>query len=408
MIEMCARVTYAALSSIARMHSFAPDDRGSVMSNCMNDGEACTQRCAFMTFEKTPMTPFDPGGTVDASSSITTYGSTPRRRASSTSRPQNPSRNHRIVSPHRNPMPSTIHWPGTAWHSVRSRPCGSMSGWSTVTACCQNVPPTTASVCGASRPSPTRASWVSAPPTTTGVPCASPVSAAASCETSPHTVPDSRTGGNTAGSNPQIAMISADHDRVAEVEHARARSRRRIGDEAAGQSVQDPVAEHRHVGCLVHDAGLVGLQPQQPWRRRDRHPVAGELVDPLRVPAGDQALRLGGRSRVGVRARPELASVVAVQHDSLAHAGRADRGDRLRIDARAVHHVANARADQLPVPRGVELLRPGMFGQWSMRPLALGDGRPGGRRRRRARRGSSPCRRRSPGGAGRRSRDQHG
>ena len=43
------------------------------------------------------MTP--PGGAFAAASSITTYGSTPRARASATSPSQNASRNHRMIMP---------------------------------------------------------------------------------------------------------------------------------------------------------------------------------------------------------------------------------------------------------------------------------------------------------------------
>ncbi len=56
---------------------------------------------------------------------------------------------------------------------------------------------------------------MSAPPTTTGVPGARPVSAAARRVTPPSTVPGSRTGGKTSGGNSHSSMISRDHVRAA-------------------------------------------------------------------------------------------------------------------------------------------------------------------------------------------------
>ena len=52
-----------------------------------------------MTFEKIAVIPSDPGGTLAAASSITTYVSTPRRPASARSSSQNASRNQRIAIP---------------------------------------------------------------------------------------------------------------------------------------------------------------------------------------------------------------------------------------------------------------------------------------------------------------------
>ena len=72
-------------------------------------------------------------------------------------------------------MPSSIHSPGWTWHSVRSRISGSISGRSSSTVFCQNVPATTVY---SSRwaPAPSSPSWVSPPPAATGVPARSPVS----------------------------------------------------------------------------------------------------------------------------------------------------------------------------------------------------------------------------------------
>ena len=81
------------------MHSFRPDPCGFATSNCMNAGEACTQRLAFITLEKMAMTPFAPGGAFAAASSMRTYASTPCASARSTSSWQNASRSQRIARP---------------------------------------------------------------------------------------------------------------------------------------------------------------------------------------------------------------------------------------------------------------------------------------------------------------------
>ena len=112
-------------------------------------------------------------------------------------------------------MPSTIHWPGTVWHNVRSRACGSIIGSEKSIVCCQNDPPTTVVRPGVRTPIPSRPSWVSAPPATTGVPAGMPVSAAAAAVTAPITVPDSRTGGNRSGSSSSSSRIAGDQVRVA-------------------------------------------------------------------------------------------------------------------------------------------------------------------------------------------------
>ena len=54
-------------------------------------------------------------------------------------------------------MPSVIHWPGRAWHSVRTRACGSMSGWSVTTVSCQKLPPTSVTESGVTVPMPEQA-----------------------------------------------------------------------------------------------------------------------------------------------------------------------------------------------------------------------------------------------------------
>ena len=176
---------------------------GRVTSNCRNDGDAWTQRCASMTLENRPTTPFEPGGTVAARSSITAYGSTPRRRASSTSARQNPSRNQRIVSPQRNPIPSSIHWSGhgVAQRAEPARPGRSAAG-RRATACCQNVPPTTVSRARGDAPEPDeRQLGVRAADDDGRARRRGRSAAAAAGVTSPITVPGSTTSGNTARSH---------------------------------------------------------------------------------------------------------------------------------------------------------------------------------------------------------------
>jgi hypothetical protein len=112
-------------------------------------------------------------------------------------------------------MPSIIHRSPVAWHSVRNRRFGSISGSSSTAVVCQNVPPITVVAPGSVIPRPTRASWVSAPPITTGVPGARPASRAAASVTSPATVPGSSTGGSVAASTPHRALSSGDHARRA-------------------------------------------------------------------------------------------------------------------------------------------------------------------------------------------------
>ncbi len=71
-------------------------------------------------------------------------------------------------------MPSTIHWPGITWQSVRSRVLGVDERLVEQ----DRVLPEGAADDGvlvlARAPAPSRASWVSAPPATTGVPGSRP------------------------------------------------------------------------------------------------------------------------------------------------------------------------------------------------------------------------------------------
>ena len=135
-------------------------------------------------------------------------------------------------------MPSVIHSPGTAWHSVRTRAWGSMSGVSVTTVSCQKLPPTRVSRSGATTPIPTRPSWVSAPPTTTGVPAARPVSADARALSRPTTVPGSRTSGIRSADRPTRSSDALDH--------VRARRSNRFELEPADGSVTNrPVSRYR-------------------------------------------------------------------------------------------------------------------------------------------------------------------
>ncbi len=84
---------------MARTQAPRPLAAGLPRSKPANDGLACTQRRAFIRFDMIAITPPDPGGTCAAASSMTAYGSTPRRRASATSGSQNASRNQRMLMP---------------------------------------------------------------------------------------------------------------------------------------------------------------------------------------------------------------------------------------------------------------------------------------------------------------------
>jgi hypothetical protein len=84
---------------------------------------------------------------------------------------------------------------------------------------CQNVPATTV-YSAFPTPAPSRPSWVSAPPATTGVPARSPVCPAAAAVTSPTTVPGSATGGSTSGGSPHSTGMDRDQRRCASVNMA--------------------------------------------------------------------------------------------------------------------------------------------------------------------------------------------
>ena len=176
--------------------------------------------------------------------------------------------------------------------------------------CCQKLPPTIVTRPGCVTPIPSRPSCVSAPPDHDGRPRAEVRSA-----------------------RPRAAVTAADHraridDRW---EHRRDRARRaraHASDQLRSASSnmpelepsdgsvtnsperlgEDPVAEHPDVRDRIEDLGLVAGDPQEPRRRRDRHPVAGALVDVLRRARLDQLSRLDAGATVDVGARPDLAA----------------------------------------------------------------------------------------------------
>ena len=174
---------------------------------------------------------------------------------------------------------------------------------------------------------------------------------------------------------------SDDQVRAAQVEQVRARARRRVGDEPAGQPVEDPVAEHAHVGDRVEDLGLVLADPQEAGRRGDGHPVAADLEDPARITAADELGRLRRLARESTFGQAQISRPAASYRTmpsrmlvllTAAMSRRAEPGPRERL--------ADALADEPPVPFRVEDLGAWDAGHGGMRPLALTDGRPAARR----------------------------
>ena len=115
--------------------------------------------------------------------------------------------------------------------------------------------PTTVNLPGSVSPSPNRASWVSAPPTTTAVPAGS----RRRCGLRPDSTHDGP-GGHPRGRR-SVEPGHRDHVvgpvRGGEIKHARARAQRRIGHELAAQAGQNPVAEHPEVSNCREDVGFV-------------------------------------------------------------------------------------------------------------------------------------------------------
>ena len=146
---------------------------------------------------------------------------------------------------------------------------------------------------------------------------------------------------------------------VGELEHARARTERRIRHEDARKPAEDPVSEHPDVGDRGEDVGLVAGDPDEARRGRDGDPVARVIVDLLRGAAAHKLAGLLAGARVDIRARPDLVPPRVVENHSLAHARRADGLDAL--------------ADQLPVVLRHKDLRARHSGQLRMRVLPLAD-----------------------------------
>ena len=95
------------------------------------------------------------------------------------------------------------------WQRVRRRARGSTSGRSSNIVCCQELPPTAVKLPGRVIPMASRASCVSAPPTTPEVPSVRPISAACAVMP-PITVPAATTLGKISRSSPQVCTMRSD------------------------------------------------------------------------------------------------------------------------------------------------------------------------------------------------------
>ena len=103
--------------------------------------------------------------------------------------------------------------PGAAAQFTRTRQPGSVAPESVLNSYCQKLPPNTAASPGSTAPTPIMPSWQSPPPTITGVPTASPVSAAPFSFTSPATSPHSRTGPKMSVRRPQRSAMDGSQSR---------------------------------------------------------------------------------------------------------------------------------------------------------------------------------------------------
>ncbi len=238
-------------------------------------------------------------------------------------------------------MPSTIHCPGMTWQSDRRRACGSINGVSTTTVLCQKLPPTSVKALGVVRPMPSRPSWVSAPPTTTGVPAARPVSAAALAVTPPSTLPGWRTFGKMLGSRPINRISSAD-------QVAFARSNRPELAPIDGSVAYSPESFVRTQSLSMP---MWAMRPKTSgWCRLIQRNLAGEVMETQSPPVSkifraspgpDQLGGLVAGARVDVRAGPDLGARGVVQDHALAHGGARDALDGARPPGRSS-----------PAPRG--------------------------------------------------------
>ena len=189
------------------------------------------------------------------------------------------------------------------------------------------------------------------------------------------TVPRSTTVGNDVRSSPTRSRARGPTSRAGEVEHPRARAERRVGDELAGEPGQDPVAEHPDVRDRREDVGLVPRDPEEAGGRGDRDPVArASRRSPGRAPLSISSVASSparestfGQAQISRPAR-------VVEHHSLAHARRADRGDRarpLRPPRRAPRGCTRRSAPSCAsVSKTCE---PGTPGASAMAVLALAD-----------------------------------
>ena len=320
-----------------------------------------------ITLEKIARTPFEPGGTRAAASSMTTYGSTPRRAASAAlelaERVAEPA--HRDPAVEADPLGHPL-----AGHRVAERPDPGLRVDERLVgdrrSAARSCRPTSVSRSGRTTPMPTSPSWVSAPPTTTGVPAASPVSSAAPAAQRP----DDRArledlGHDRRGSSPTRSSSSGDQVRRAQVEQVGAGARRRVGDEPPGQPIEDPVAEHARRGRSPRTPRAACVaDPAEPGRRGDRDPVAAGLEDPSRVAAPDELVGLRARRASRRSGRPRSrgppasyrtipSRMLVLLTAAMSAAVAPDRCDRL----------ADAVADQPPVAGRVEDLRAGHAGQ---------------------------------------------
>ena len=284
------------------------------MSKPTNDGAACTQRLACITFEKTPTTPLAPCGTARGELVHQPVGVDP---ASGRALAPRRRRTRRGTSASRGRVEAdALHHPvavGARGRACAAAPSGRSPGVSSTTVCCQNVPPTTVTLPGSVTPIPTSPSCVSAPPTTTGVACRE---AGLGRRRRGHLAPITVPGASHRREDRRVEAADLDHlvrpGARGEVEHPRARAERRVGDELAREPREDPVAEHADVRGGGEHLGLVRGDPQEAGGRGDRDPVAGAPVDPLGVARLDQppaprprrASRRSGTPTARARRRP--------------------------------------------------------------------------------------------------------
>ena len=153
-------------------------------------------------------------------------------------------------------MPSVIHWPGTAWHSVRTRACGSISGRSVTAVSCQKLPPTSVRWSGVDDADPDE------PELGIGTTDDHRGAGRQACliRCSRRERPDHATGledlGHDRGRQTDEVQQLMRPGPTGKVEQAGTRAGAGIGHEAAGESIEDPVAQHPDVRHRVEELGL--------------------------------------------------------------------------------------------------------------------------------------------------------